>query len=102
MLKVCKYSLNDCKDVHDLKHKEDENRATACTSALQNWHRSRLDGIHAQPVMEVVVSDPSTTDKGKKTGVVCILNEARRGPLGNIEASKTLFNLLSITTLNWV
>ena len=94
MLKVCKYSLYDCKDVRDLKHEEDENPATACTSALQNWHRSRLDGIHAQPVMEVVVSDPTAADKGKKTGVVCLLNEARRGPSDNNESLQTLVQSL--------
>ena len=70
MLKVCKYSLYDSKDVRDLKHEKDENPATACTSALQNWHRSCLDGIHAQPVTEVVVSDQTAADKGKKTAVV--------------------------------
>lgn len=68
MLKVYKYSFYDCKDVRDLRHEEDGNPATACTSALQNWLRSRLHGIHAQSVMEVVVSNPTNADKGKKTG----------------------------------
>ena len=79
MLKVCKYSLYDCKDVRDLRHEEDENPATACTSALQNWHRSRLDGIHAQPVMEVVVSNP--TDKGKKTGYYAFYMNREESPV---------------------
>ena len=92
MLKVCKYLLYDCKDVRDLRHEEDENPATACTSALQNWHRSRLDGIHAQPVMEVVVFNP--TDKGKKTGVVCLLHESRREPSDNIEGLQNLLQSL--------
>lgn len=90
----CKYSLYDCKDVRDLRHEEEENPATACTSALQNWHRSRLDGIHAQPVMEVVVSNPTNADKGKKTGVACLLNESRREPSDNIEGLQNLLQSL--------
>lgn len=79
MMKVCKYSLYDCKDVRDLKDEEDENPTTACTSALQTWHKSRLDGIRSQPVMEVVISNPgNNADKGKKTGVTCLLTEARK------------------------
>ena len=94
MLKVGKYSLYDCQDVRDLKHEDDENPATACTSALQNWHRSRLDGIHPQPVMEVVVSNPNTAEKGKKTGVGCLLNEARRGPSDSKEKLQNLIQSL--------
>lgn len=79
MMKVCKYSLCDCKDVRDLKDEEDENPTTACTSALQTWHKSRLHGIHSQPVMEMAISNPgNNVDKGKKTGVTCLLTEARK------------------------
>lgn len=80
MMKVCKYSLYDCKDVRDLKDEEDENPTRACTSALQNWHKSRTEGIRSQPVMEVVVSNPANNaESSKKTGVTCILTEARKG-----------------------
>ena len=49
-----------------LKDEEDENPTTACTSALQTWHKSRLDGIRSQPVMEVVISNPgNNADKLK-------------------------------------
>lgn len=69
MLKVCKYSLYDCKDVRDLKDEDDENPTKACTSALQNWHKSRLEGIRSQPVMEVVVSNPANNaESSNKTG----------------------------------
>ena len=79
MLKVCKYSLYDCKDVRDLKDEEDENPTKACTSALQNWHKSRLEGIRSQPVMEVVVSNPANNaESSNKTGVTCLLTEARK------------------------
>lgn len=67
MMKVCKYFLYDCKDVRDLKDEEDENPTRACTSALETWHKSGLHGIHCQPVMEVVISNPgNNVDKGKK------------------------------------
>ena len=80
MLKACKYSLFHCEDVQDLRDEEDENPASACTSALQSWYRSRLDRIGAQPAMEVVVSNPvNSADKSKKTRVICLLTEARRG-----------------------
>lgn len=79
MLKVCKYSLYNCTDVRDLKDEEDENPKAACTSSLQSWHKSRVDGVSSQPVMEVVVSNPSNNvDKEKKKGVVCLLTEARK------------------------
>lgn len=78
-MKVCKYSLFDCTDVRDLKDEEDENPTTASTSALQTWHKSRLEGIHSQPVMEVVISNPgNNAEKGKKMGVTCLLAEARK------------------------
>lgn len=92
MMKVCKYSLYDCKDVRDLKDEEDENPTTACTSALQSWHKSRLDGIRSQPVMEVVISNPgNNVDKSKKTGVTCLLAEARKG---DSDTNKKLQNLI--------
>ena len=92
MMKVCKYSLYDCTDVRDLKDEEDENPTTASTSALQTWHKSRLDGIHSQPVMEVVISNPgNNADKGKKTGVTCLLAEARKT---ESDSNKKLQNLV--------
>jgi len=79
MMKVCKYSLYDCKDVRDLKDEDDENPTRACTSALETWHKSGLHGIHCQPVMEVVISNPgNNVDKDKKMGVTCLLTEARK------------------------
>lgn len=80
MIKVCKYTIYNCKDVRDLKDEEDENPTSACTSALQNWHKSRLEGIRSQPVMDVVVSNPANNaERVKKTGVTCLLTEARKG-----------------------
>ena len=66
MLKVCKYLLFHCKDVRELRD-ENENQASVCISALQSWEHSRLDGIGAQPVIEVAVSNPvNSADKSKK------------------------------------
>ena len=63
-----------------MKDEEDENPTSACTSALQNWHKSRLEGIRSQPVMDVVVSNPANNaERVKKTGVTCLLTEARKG-----------------------
>lgn len=59
---------------------------------LQTWHKSRLDGIRSQPVMEVVISNPgNNADKGKKTGVTCLLTEARKT---ESDSNKKLQNLV--------
>ncbi|CAH3107997.1 unnamed protein product, partial [Pocillopora meandrina] len=51
-----------------------------CFHTLQNWHKSRLEGIRSQPVMDVVVSNPANNaEHVKKTGVTCLLTEARKG-----------------------
>lgn len=99
MMKICKYSSYDCKDVRDLKDKEDENPSKVCISALQNWHRSRMDDVSLQPVMQVVVSNPvNRAEKeghgGKKTGVTCLLTEARRGRSNQKEKLKDLVKSL--------
>ena len=62
-----------------MKDEEDENPTTACTSALETWHKSRLHGIHSQLAMEVVIFNPgNNVDKGKKTSVTYLLTEARK------------------------
>ncbi|XP_028461619.1 uncharacterized protein LOC114573556 [Perca flavescens] len=35
----------------------------ACTSGLQRWHRPRTQGIHPEPVSELVVQKPKTVGK---------------------------------------
>ena len=43
-----------------------------------------LAEIHAQPVMEVVISNLlNIADKSKKTGVACLLTKIRRGESDN-------------------
>ena len=54
MLKMCKYTLYDCKSTKDLCQDGDENPALACTSELQKWHnKGGRKNIVPQPVMEV-------------------------------------------------
>ena len=99
MMKICKYPRYDCKDVRDLKDEEDENPSTVCTSAVQNRHRPRMNGMSSQPVLQVVVSNPADRAEkagqgGKKTGVTCLLTEARRGRSNRQEKLKDLIKSL--------
>ncbi|CAM4735664.1 unnamed protein product [Leuciscus chuanchicus] len=50
----------------------------ACTSALQRWHRPRTEGIHPEPVSELVVQKPKTVGKD---GLRSTLYKAYTGPL---------------------
>ena len=78
MLKVCKYTLYNCKDTTELQHEEDENSSTACTSTLQRWHQPRVEGISFYPVMEVAVSKTRLQTEQKSSGIMCHLYEARK------------------------
>ena len=83
MLKVCKFSLFNCQKVTDLKHEDDENPSSACTSSLQQWHQPRVEGIASQPVMEIVVMKTHAQEK-KTDGVQCKLYEARKQQQPNV------------------
>ena len=78
MLKVCKYTLYNCKSVTELQHEADENCSTACTSTLQRWHQPRVEGILSYPIMEVSVSKTQLEGDHKSGGITCHLYEARR------------------------
>ncbi|CAH3041498.1 unnamed protein product [Pocillopora meandrina] len=39
LMKICKFSLYECKTVHELENEEDMQPKQACTSSLQRWHR---------------------------------------------------------------
>ena len=78
MLKVCKYTLYNCKDTTELQHEEDENSSTACTSTLQRWHQPRVEGISSYPIMEVAVSKTRLQTEQKRSGIMCHLYEARK------------------------
>ncbi|RMX52660.1 hypothetical protein pdam_00004226, partial [Pocillopora damicornis] len=70
-----------------------------CFHSFKNWHRSRMDDVSSQPVMQVVVSNPvNRAEKaghgGKKTGVTCLLTEASRGRSNQKEKLKDLVKSL--------
>ncbi|XP_078789704.1 uncharacterized protein LOC144984589 [Oryzias latipes] len=50
----------------------------ACTSGLQRWHRPRTQGIHPEPVSELVVQKPKTVGRD---GLSSTLYKAYTGPL---------------------
>ena len=77
MLKVCKYTLYNCVNVTELKDEVDQNSSTVCTSALQTWHKPRVEGISPYPVMEIAVLKTRLQDH-KSCGIVCQLYEARK------------------------
>ena len=57
LLKLCKFTLYECKSVSDLDSEEDMQPKRSCTSHLQQWHRKgRKDSINPQPIMEVLVT----------------------------------------------
>ena len=56
MMKVCKFTLYECKSVSDLENEDDMQPKAACTFMLQQWHRKgRGDTIVPQPPVEFVV-----------------------------------------------
>lgn len=81
MMKVCKFTLYECKSVSDLENEDDMQPKQACTSMLQRWHRKgRGDTIVPQPAMEVVVHKTHQNldrSSSREPGVRCLLYEAR-------------------------
>ena len=81
MMKVCKFTLYECKSVSDLENEDDMQPKQACTSMLQLWHRKgRGDTIVSQPAMEVVVHKTHQDldrSSSREPGVRCLLYEAR-------------------------
>jgi len=81
MMKVCKFTLYECKSVSDLDNEDDMQPKQACTSMLQQWHRKgRGDTIVSQPAMEVVVlktHQDLDRSSSRESGVRCLLYEAR-------------------------
>lgn len=83
LLKLCKFTLYECKSVSDLDSEEDMQPKRSCTSHLQQWHRKgRKDLINPQPIMEVLVTktclDQDQQSKPRDPGVKCLLYEARK------------------------
>lgn len=83
MMKVCLFSLYECKNTNDLINDGDVSQPKkACTSQLQQWHRKgRGTKITPQPAMDVYVTKTSLdNDKESKRepGLGCLLYEARK------------------------
>ena len=81
MMKVCKFTLYECKSISDLDNEDDMQPKQAWTSMLQQWHRKgRGDTIVSQPAMEVVVlktHQDLDRSSSRESGVRCLLYEAR-------------------------
>ena len=86
LMKICKFSLYECKTVHELENEEDMQPKQACTSSLQRWHRKgRGDSINPQPAMEVLVAKTyleQPRSSAREPGVRCTLYEARNNIRG--------------------
>lgn len=84
MLKVCKFSLFECKSVQDLDTEDDMNPKQTCTERLQQWHhRGRQESITPSAVMDITVYKTNLQDTSKTSrepGVKCLLYEARNNP----------------------
>ena len=88
MMKLCKFSLYECRYVSELDRDDDSLPTEACTSSLQTWHRrGRGDSIRPQRVMDINVkklkldyNTSNSTDQEssrKKSGIQSNLYEAR-------------------------
>ena len=83
-LKICKITLFEAKTTKDLCEEKDENPELPCTSQLQRWYKKGGgENIIPQPVMEVAVKKTKLDERsssGAKSGVKCLLYEARQKP----------------------
>ena len=86
LMKICKFSLYECKTFHELENEEDMQPKQACTSSLQQWHRKgRGSSINSQPVMKVLVAKTyleQTRSSVRDPGVRCTRYEARNNIRG--------------------
>ena len=93
MLKICKYTLYNCVNVIELKDEVDQNSSTMWTSALQTWHKPRVEGISPYAVIEIAVFKTRLQDH-KSSGIACQLYEART--LTESPSYKNLFHLFKV------
>ena len=79
MLKLCKFSLYECKDTKALDQEDDMQPIEVCTSTLQQRHKTgRGDRIKPKPVMEVVKKTKLHNSVKSGEGLKCLLYEARK------------------------
>lgn len=92
MLKLCKFTVFECKSTRDLCHETDQNPAIACTSELQKWHKKGGgSNIVPESIMNVVVNKTKLEDSEnttKRGGIKSLLYEARSNVSCNQEKEK--------------
>ena len=95
MFKLCKFSLFNCSTAKDLCEEDDQHVPLACTSQLQQWHKKGGGAnIAPQPVMEVQVSKIKDDDGTSRSGLKCLLYEARMKTVHDKNAEQLLKNTL--------
>lgn len=101
MFKLCKFTIYKCTVTTDLSHEADQQATLACTSKLQQWHqKGGGKKIKPEPVMEMVIEKTKLNDTKTRSGVKCLLYEARRNCLHDMKAEQILRATLSTTEPN--
>ena len=95
MFKLCKFSLFNCASTTDICEEEDAHAPLACTSQLQQWHKKGGgSNIAPQPIMEVEVTKTKDDDSKTRSGVRCLLYDARMKTMHDMNAEEVLKNTL--------
>ena len=95
MFKLCKLSLFNCASTKDLFEEDDEHAPLACTSQLQQWHKKGgSSNIAPQPIMEVEVTKTKDDDSRSRSGIRCLLYDARMKTAHDKNAEEALKNAL--------
>ena len=85
----------NCSTTKDLSEENDEQVPLACTSQLQQWHKKGGGAnIAPQPVMEVQVNKIKDDEVSSRSGVKCLLYEARMKSVHDKTAEQILKNTL--------
>ena len=101
MFKLCKFSLFNCSTTKDLSGEDDEHVPLACTSQLQQWHKKGGGAnIAPQPVMEVQVNKIKDDGASSRSGLKCLLHDARKETVHDKNAEQDLKNALRNTGPN--
>ena len=95
MFKLCNFSLFNCSTTKDLSEEDDDHVPLTCTSQLQQWHKKGGGAnIALQPIMEVQVNKTKDDDARSRSGLKCLLYEARMKTVHDENAEQVLKNTL--------
>jgi len=95
MFKLCKFSLFNYSTTKDLSEEDDKHVPLACTSQLQQWHKKGGGAnIAPQPVMEVQVNKIKDDDARSRSGLKCLLYEAKMKTVHDKNAEQVLKDTL--------